>query len=245
MFNALDVPEMPEDQNDRDVWQARCMLRATILECGDTHLYTASAWNGVGLAYHSRELYQEAEWSYRRALAIYEKRCPPNGLDLAVSIANVAEVCSRQGKKEEAERLFKRALAMHDQTHRAVPEVAVCINNFAELYREWGKHEQAEPLYERSLAIAEMEDGDLQSEFNVLSTITNMVLNYDAQGKYGQAEPLRERALATAEGLFGPDNPFVAQLSGPHAAADKSPSRREGARQRNRQAQTTEKKRSG
>ena len=61
-----------------------------------------------------------------------------------------------QGKYDEAEPLYQRALAIREKAlgpdH---PDVAESLNNLAELYSNQGKYAEAEPLYKRALAIDE------------------------------------------------------------------------------------------
>ncbi|NDY74971.1 tetratricopeptide repeat protein, partial [Desulfobacter hydrogenophilus] len=61
-----------------------------------------------------------------------------------------------QGKYEEAEPLYQRALKIRETVlgpdH---PSVATTLNNLAGLYESQGKYEEAEPLYQRALKIRE------------------------------------------------------------------------------------------
>ena len=58
-----------------------------------------------------------------------------------------------QGKGEEAESLFKRALVIREQALGTEhPDVAWSLNNLGEFYRTHGRYAEAEPLFERALA---------------------------------------------------------------------------------------------
>jgi tetratricopeptide (TPR) repeat protein len=65
-----------------------------------------------------------------------------------------------QGKYEEAEPLYQRALDIFEQklgpNH---PHIAFTLHNLANLYRDQGKDQRAEPLYQRALAICEQRLG--------------------------------------------------------------------------------------
>lgn len=61
---------------------------------------------------------------------------------------------------EEAEPLFKRAIAIGEKTLGPEhPDLAVWLNNLANLYQAQGKYAEAEPLFKRALAIYEQKFG--------------------------------------------------------------------------------------
>jgi tetratricopeptide (TPR) repeat protein len=109
----------------------------------------------------------------------------------------------------EAEPLFQRALAIHEQQLGPKhPDTAGSLHNLARLYQDQGKYSQAEPLYMRALAIREQQLGpdhpDTATSLNSLASL------YHTQGKDEQAEPLYQRALAISEQQVGPDHPDTA-----------------------------------
>ena len=60
------------------------------------------------------------------------------------------------GHGPQAEALYKRALAIREQTRgKDHPDVAQSLNNLGELYRSNGRYAEAEQLYKRALAIVE------------------------------------------------------------------------------------------
>jgi tetratricopeptide (TPR) repeat protein len=74
----------------------------------------------------------------------------------ASSLNNLAALYYDQGKYEQAEPLYKRALAIDEKAYEPDhPDVATDLNNLANLYYNQGRYEQAEPLYQRALAICE------------------------------------------------------------------------------------------
>ena len=74
--------------------------------------------------------------------------------DMATSLNNLAMLYNKQGKYDEAEPLYQRALAINEKVlgpdH---PDTATSLNNLAALYNNQGKYDEAEPLYQRALAI--------------------------------------------------------------------------------------------
>ena len=68
----------------------------------------------------------------------------------------MANLYKNQGKYEEAEPLYQRALAIKERVlGEEHPDTAGSLNNLALLYADQGKYEEAEPLYQRALAIYE------------------------------------------------------------------------------------------
>jgi Flp pilus assembly protein TadD len=63
-------------------------------------------------------------------------------------VNNLATLYEDQGKRREAERLYRRALAITEQSlgpdH---PDRATFLNNLAKFYQLEGKLAEAEPLY--------------------------------------------------------------------------------------------------
>ena len=65
-----------------------------------------------------------------------------------------------QGRYGEAEPLYERALAIHEQELGAShPGTANSLNNLAELYSAQGRYEDAKSLYQRALVIFEQQLG--------------------------------------------------------------------------------------
>jgi len=76
--------------------------------------------------------------------------------DTATSLNNLAELYRYQGKYEQAEPLYLRALSIFEQRLGAEhPYTAEVLHGLAELYQQQGKYEQAEPLYQRALTVRE------------------------------------------------------------------------------------------
>src|SRR5258708_1212199 len=76
--------------------------------------------------------------------------------DTAQSLNNLAGLYHTQGKYEQAEPLFQRALKIHKQVYgKDHPDIASNLNNLAGLYDDHGKYDQAQPLSQRALPILE------------------------------------------------------------------------------------------
>ena len=80
--------------------------------------------------------------------------------DTAQGLNNLAVLYRKQGKYEQAEPLYQRALAINEQQLGSDhPDTAQSLNNLALLYRKQGKYEHAEPLLRRLLSISERQLG--------------------------------------------------------------------------------------
>ena len=72
--------------------------------------------------------------------------------DTLGSVGNLANLYRDQGKYEQAEPLYVRALEGREAALGAAhPSTLASVNNLAILYYQQGKYEQAEPLYVRAL----------------------------------------------------------------------------------------------
>ncbi|GHO63193.1 hypothetical protein KSC_020850 [Ktedonobacter sp. SOSP1-52] len=61
-----------------------------------------------------------------------------------------------QGRYEEAEPLYQRALAICERSPGAMhPDTCTILNNLAGLYDKQGRHAEASSLYQRAQAISE------------------------------------------------------------------------------------------
>jgi tetratricopeptide (TPR) repeat protein len=154
--------------------------------------------------------YSEAEKLLKLALTEAE-RFGPSDLRLATSLNSLAVLHKAQGKYDQAEPLYKRALAIWEKALGPEhPDVATSLNNLAGLYHDQGKYDQAEPLYKRALPIMEKALGPEHRD--VATSLNNLAGLYKAQGKYGQAEPLCKRALAIKEKALGPEPGLFSNL---------------------------------
>ena len=69
--------------------------------------------------------------------------------DTATSLNNLAILYDNQGKYDDAEPLYKRALAVTEEVLGPMhPDTATSLNNLAVLYNNQGKYDDAEPLYQ-------------------------------------------------------------------------------------------------
>jgi tetratricopeptide (TPR) repeat protein len=194
--------------------QARSLLALVrqLVEEGEPFFSKTSHPYGYYLLWYARFLEQEVHWQQAQtvleeAAKIFEQ--VGNQAGFSRTLNNLAALYYAQGKYEQAEPLYQRALTIWEkQLGPEHSDTATSLNNLAELYRTQGKYEQAEPLYQRALAIWEKQLGPEHPD--TATSLNNLAGLYDAQGKYEQAEPLYQRALAIYEKQLGPEHPYTA-----------------------------------
>jgi tetratricopeptide (TPR) repeat protein len=80
----------------------------------------------------------------------------PEHPDVAVLLYNLANVRTEQERYDEAEALYKRALAIREKALGPEhPDVAMLLSDWATSYEAQGRSEDAELLYVRALSIRE------------------------------------------------------------------------------------------
>ena len=121
-----------------------------------------------------------------------------NASGAARNLGDLAIQYHREKKFEEAEKVYRHALAFREKFFG--PEhslVATGLNNLAMLYRDQEKYAEAAPLLRRSLAITEKTWG--ADHPKVARRLCNLARVYQKQEKYAEARPLFERCLAISE----------------------------------------------
>lgn len=141
------------------------------------------------------------------------ERQEPGTLAVARAMVDLAELYRGQARFEEAEALFRRAIALLEALPGAPARALVRpLNSLALVYRAQGRYAQAEPLCQRALALAEGSHGPEHPA--TASVVGNLLTVYLAQGRYGEAAPLFQRSVTLKERLLGPRHPdFAASLS--------------------------------
>src|SRR6266487_213244 len=131
-----------------------------------------------------------------------------DGRGISLSL-QLAAALHQTGAYQEAERLYKEALAMGERV-LGDPNKATVINNLAELYREQGRYPEAEPLMQEALTIRERILGREHPETAL--SLNSLAGFYQAQGKYKEAELLCREALKVTEQVLGRESPETATM---------------------------------
>jgi tetratricopeptide (TPR) repeat protein len=121
------------------------------------------------------------------------------------TINNLGILYKAQGKLQEAETMYQRALAGKETAlgpdHSST---LATVNNLGNLYADQGKLQEAETMYQRALAGYETALGPDHS--STLATVNNLGNLYADQGKLQEANTMYQRALAGYKTALGPDH---------------------------------------
>ena len=119
---------------------------------------------------------------------------------------------SDQGKLEEAEKMYIRALQGYEEALGPKHTFTLnTVNNLGILYSDQGKLEEAEKMYIRALQGKEEALGPKHT--STLNTINNLGLLYSDQGKLDEAEKMYIRALSGYTVVRGASSNICIDLS--------------------------------
>ena len=172
---------------------------------GETHLYTARAYNNLATLYMDMGLYKNVESLYLKSLGIREEIYGVSHPETINLYINLAELYQIEGQYKQSEALYLKALSILDNSDL---NKAIAYNNLAELYRAEGKYGRAEPLYKKAIRIRK----ELQSlnHPDIATNYNNLGLLYYTIKHYKKAKPLYEKALRIREEVLGVNHPTTA-----------------------------------
>ena len=105
------------------------------------------AWTNLGLIYHFRGDFDNAEAAMRRALEIDTRI--GNEFGVARDLGNLALVPEARGDLDTAERMYRESLAIAERIG-AGPIIATKLSNLGEIARARGKRDEARTLWVRA-----------------------------------------------------------------------------------------------
>lgn len=151
--------------------------------------------------------YLAGEKPAREALRLAEASSPPDPVQLAVSLHNLAEFARALRHLTEAESLLTRAVAAASRAFGPEdPAVAAVLNSQATLARDRRQFSEAERLYRRAL---EIDRSALGGEDPAVARDLNNLASLLASRRPKDAEPLARQALDLTARLF-PGQPLTA-----------------------------------
>lgn len=137
--------------------------------------------------------FDQGERMLKAALKVAEEWGPKDPR-LGVTLNNLARLYQTQGRFDEAEAVFKRALAIAE-SERGPDHVdtAVGLSNLASLYSACKRYDRAEPLFVRALAVMEKAMGPDHPA--VATILTNYAAMLRRSDRVSKAEELEIRVL--------------------------------------------------
>jgi tetratricopeptide (TPR) repeat protein len=203
MRRVLDA-EAKYDEEEAILRQA-LRLREAVSGPEDWTVAEVLDWLGDFLRMRQRQD-REAETVLRRALAITQKKLPPDHRLVGDICNDLALVVRNFNHFDEAEDLFLRALDITDKNRDESFRGRVA-GNLARLYLIEGKLQEAEKMAVQSVAIREKFEGERE---RLVFELENLADVYSAQKRFDLATPMYKRCVAIREKTYGPDHPDLA-----------------------------------
>lgn len=172
---------------------------------GDVLYIRASALNNLGLAYQSLGNLEEAERCAKQALEIIEA-LPHMDAEIASSGNNLAALCLRQNRLDEAGQWLSKAMAYYQTAAgQCDPHLASAYTTLASLRCREDRLEDALECYDQATSATERFFGKNQ---NYASATYNAALVAHALGKPDAMERLKQ-AIALYETLQSSESPAI------------------------------------
>ncbi|GAB1309888.1 hypothetical protein MFIFM68171_00098 [Madurella fahalii] len=156
----------------------------------------------------SRGRYADAEGIYREELEGI-RRAPQwsQAHHKEGVLQGLADTLQKQGRYNEAERLYLEALGPHTVLEKATLDQLRAAQGLVNIYDKQGRYADAVTLGEKTLKILETKLGECHPD--TIQTMHNLGLSYGHTAEFEKAERLFRQALDVEESAeaFGPDHP--------------------------------------
>ncbi|KAI7081867.1 hypothetical protein KC356_g8821 [Hortaea werneckii] len=174
-------------------------------------------WNHALATFAVRAIWQHVPeesspepWLTQRRLLPHVDRClmylpvlESTSADTTSSLHEIGNLYYDQGKMQEAEAMYLRALEGREEAWGPKHTSTLnSVNNLGILYKNHGKMQEAEAMYLRALEGREEAWGPKHT--STLNTVNNLGNLYKDQGKMQEAEAMYLRALKGKEDAWGP-----------------------------------------
>ncbi|MFO0983123.1 MAG: serine/threonine-protein kinase [Planctomycetota bacterium] len=170
----------------------------------------AALHSTIGKSYLGLGLYDQAEAHFTHALTTLHALHRDGDQDTAAALSDLATVRYEQAAYQDAERLLRDALAIHDRRGTAASkEAAQILNNLGAVRRMQGEYDDAERLYRRALLLRRQLLGE--EHLDVAETLNNLGSVLRMRGEWNLVEELLRESLAIRERLLPEDHPLVGQ----------------------------------
>jgi tetratricopeptide (TPR) repeat protein len=172
-------------------------------------------------------------WVTQRRLLQHVTRCSDLMSNDLVAIEGMEWACHElgrlyadQGKLDEAEKMYERALQGNEKTLGAEHTSTLdTVNNLAVLYSDQGKLDEAEKMYERALQGSEKALGaqNIATYIPALNANWGLGSLFQRRGDLAKAKIIYSKALVGYEKVYGRDHPRCQTLREILGALDTEP----------------------
>jgi serine/threonine protein kinase/tetratricopeptide (TPR) repeat protein len=182
-------------------------------ELNDQPEVQADLWDLLGQVYADIGQYPKAENADRQALALARSLPAARQGNVAVSLANLANVLAREGKLKEAEPAAREALDLRRKRYGETnAEVALSLDTLGVVLWHQSRLTEAEPLFRQALEIFRAQPGPLSPKLT--EALGNLGVCLAQEGKPAEAEEFFREALAIQKKVLGDHHPLVAHTLG-------------------------------
>ena len=204
-FSLLEIKEQEGGYGMHPVVQDWCIHLASTDKAVNSIQLNELALVSVGCTVPSTSVRNYSELQQRlipHANYVRDRDCPGDDNAVWEAFHGLGDLYSDQGKLQEAEEMYERALAGKEKAlgldHMSTLDT---VNNLGNLYKDQGKLKEAEEMYQRALTGYEKALGP--DHASTLNTVNNFGNLYSDQGKLNEAEEMYQRALAAREKALG------------------------------------------
>lgn len=190
--------------------QFRAALNVTERYMGTQDPLVATYLSSLALVLMETDRKGEARTCLDRAIAINDATLPPNHVDVARDLNNLAMLHFWNKEFDKAEPLLKRVISIHENADTtATPrDYGSALNNFARLLHSTGRLDEAANVMKRSLEFDEDRLG--KSDPLIAIRLNNLAMITFDQGHPEDAISFSRRAVKIDINALGPDHPRIA-----------------------------------
>ena len=174
---------------------------------GNEHVDLVTTLNELGSTLVDLSEFDDAAVLHQRALDISRRILGDSARATALSLAGLGLAMQLQGRYDEANAMFKQALAFQPPTREGRAHRAMVLANAGWLAEARGDNAAAQSAFEESLAIRRELLSPMHPELaNALYNLAYMRMRL---GDLASAEPLAREGLEMSSALFGDGHPSV------------------------------------
>lgn len=177
--------------------------------------WIATIYHNLGGIEHAAGKYEDGEPFARRGLDL-RRRIGAEDESVAADMAALAAILDARGNTDEAESLYREALAVFERDGATnAGEIAVNLNGLGALLAKRGRIDEAESLIARAV---ELKEGVLGARHpDVAVSLNNLGYVYRRRGDLSRAIATYGRAVEIFEAALGSEHPKTVACRANHA----------------------------